>query len=161
MKEKVFTMGRVVIMSGVSGSGKSTLAYEFAGGNAYAIVSADNYFLDIAGIYKFNPKKLQEAHNHCFRAYMDLLRETKYPVICVDNTNTSVAEIAPYMLAASAYGWEAEVHTVVCECEDDLHICAERNAHGVPYSAIQSQYFRLRQRQLLPWWKSSYTSMKV
>jgi len=48
-------------------SGKSTLVNKLKDlySKSYAICSADNYFLDSQGIYRFNRDKIAEAHKVC------------------------------------------------------------------------------------------------
>lgn len=73
---------------------------------------------------------------------------TWIPDVVVDNTNTTVAEIAPYAALALAYGHELEIVTLDC----DPAIGAKRNTHGVPLAACNAMHLRLADRQLPPWW---------
>ena len=157
-------MKKVIVLSGVSGSGKSFFAAKImremrerdkTGYEEYSKVSADDYFTDENGRYIFNAAMLGEAHNECFRAFLWDMQQDKNNLIIVDNTNCSNEEIAPYMRAGRAFGYDCEIMTVVTE---NLAACAARNSHGVPLSSIQEQYKRLINRKLLPWWKSSEVS---
>ena len=74
------------------------------------IVGADDFFEGSEG-YRFDKTKLAEAHGQCFRRFIDFL-DVDVDLVIVDNTNTTTEEIAPYMLGASAYGYEAEVITI-------------------------------------------------
>lgn len=157
---------KVGILSGVSGSGKSHYAngqcmiVERAGGRS-SIVSADDFFM-VDGVYTFDPTKLSEAHGLCFRAYIELLNSGLHmrfspeigQRIIVDNTNTTAIEIAPYVLAAQAYGWEVEIITIWCN-ERVFDKVAARNVHGVPYDSVGMQHQRIVDRILPPWWKST------
>ena len=167
-------MRKVVVLSGVSGSGKSTharnLILEYLGIQVpdevtmdmllavtpdddprctFSYCSADRYFMK-DGEYQFNPSELTAAHNSCFLAYISALLEEKELVI-VDNTNLSEVEIAPYILAAGAYDYEAEIITLRCS----MAMCTERNIHGVTERGIENQWMRLMKRSLPPWWKNT------
>lgn len=127
-------MRKVIVLSGCSGSGKSEYVKKFgkiAGpshavpidvtpehvslseGDYVGIVSADTFFINAEGEYKFEGAKLPEAHALCFRSFIRALQTKSFyhQYLFVDNTNTTTVEIAPYMLAASAFGWPAEVLT--------------------------------------------------
>lgn len=157
-------MKQVKILSGVSGSGKSTYATNLQNENEAdmrgtyycTIFSADNYFM-IDGEYRFDPAKLGEAHAKCFREYIETLNAdtTWCDLVIVDNTNATVAEIAPYVLGAQAYGWDVEIITLMCGSEDDVKVCAARNSHGASLSSVLAQHKQLCERELMPWWKSS------
>jgi predicted kinase len=149
----------VIVMSGMSGSGKSTYAKALAAErNVKAwIVSADDFFTNNpSGEYIFEPAKIGEAHGACFRMFMDGVLD-KRPLIIVDNTNTTVEEISPYMLAAGAYGYTSEVITV----KIPLLFAMERNQHGVPKEEIGAQYLRIEHRVLPPWWNASEVVKKA
>jgi predicted kinase len=135
-------MKQVIVLQGLPGSGKSTFARQLNG----LIASADHTFETPTG-YQFDPSRIGEAHNNCFRAVIEALQRGE-PLVIVDNTNTSVAEMAPYMLAAGAYGYEAKVLRVLCSVETAL----ERNVHGVPEPAIRAMAEALETVELPPWW---------
>lgn len=163
---------RVKILSGVSGCGKSTLACELLaahspdGENPYSVicVSADQFFM-VNGEYKYEHGKIGEAHSKCFRNFLDAIGgNPAYSVnlVVVDNTNTTVAEIAPYVLAASAFGYEHEIITIVHPNDhkyrdsdrDWMYAkqCAARNTHGVSVHAILAQVKRIELRVLPSHW---------
>jgi len=162
-------MRNVIVMSGVSGSGKSTyVKNRFV--RYFEVVSADDFF-ETSGKYKFDASKLSEAHGTCFRNFIEALQsETEF--VIVDNTNTTCEEIAPYMLGAQAYGYEAEIITLrepgflpgPSEGAHDgtleyLALCAARNSHGVGANSIFQQHSRLQKRTLPPWWKNTDVSL--
>jgi predicted kinase len=142
-------MKRVIILQGVSGSGKST--YIKNNCDHAEVCSADHYFM-VDGEYKFDPSKLGKAHQACFRGFVEWLQDLQSAVdlMFVDNTNTTVAEVAPYYFAAEAYG--AEVKIVYLEC--DSEIAAQRNAHSVPLRSVQAMEARLNcfADRMPPWW---------
>jgi predicted kinase len=144
----------VTVLSGISGSGKSTYIKHCCGGAE--VVSADHYFMDrVTGEYKFNPSKLSEAHGECFRRLIDAINR-KVDHIVVDNTNTTESEISPYMLAAQAFGYDAEVIILTAPegmgQAEYIERCAARNSHGVPPQGVAAQAKRLLERSLPPWW---------
>lgn len=144
-------------MQGVSGSGKSTKAEEIMNDYNHAVlVSADLYFMQEGG-YKFDPSKLGEAHQSCLRNFLDLITgagldhsESGPDLVIVDNTNTQLWEMAPYIQTAAAYGHEIEVIRCVCPVEK----AAGRNLHGVPEEAVQGMASRLEKP--LPFWPCTF-----
>ena len=137
---------KVVILCGVSGAGKSTRTQrEYPEAFVY---SADLFFMK-DGEYKFDPKNLSEAHGTCLREFVDGLKD-KQSLIVVDNTNTSVAEIAPYAALALAYGYELEIEILKVDAE----VAAARNQHGVPKATIVKMAERINnlKNELPSWW---------
>ena len=152
---------KVIVLRGVSGSGKSTIAQRIFDAAAAkgeeqhaAIVSADQYFIDADGVYRFDPSMLGEAHGECLRTFTDLLttldESIKEAVIIVDNTNTTTVECAPYMALASAYGWRASMVTI----DIDPRKAALRNVHGVSEETVDAQFTRIKydDAKLPPFW---------
>lgn len=165
-------MRKVVIMSGCAGSGKSKFVEQIVQGHIqpnvplrHFVCSADNFFFDETGNYVFDASKLSEAHGWCFRNFIeemrygcDHFRSTDHLII-VDNTNTTTEEVAPYILGASAYGYEPEIiqfsvpNPSSVDFVNYVERCATRNKHGVSYSAVASQCRRLIDFNPMPWWK--------
>jgi tRNA uridine 5-carbamoylmethylation protein Kti12 len=145
---------KITILCGIPGSGKST----YLGKNLpnALICSADLY----PGLYTypegpnnptFNPSLLPKAHAACLRRFVGYVTcddPQDAPDVVVDNTNTTIAEIAPYAALALAYGHELEIVTLACDPETG----ARRNTHGVPLAACQAMADRLYSRTLPPWW---------
>jgi hypothetical protein len=170
-------MKKVIVMSGVSGSGKSTYAEKILNETQGVKVSADHFFMK-DGVYAFDVAKLGAAHADCFRRFINFINETHFTtcdtkenVVVVDNTNCTEAEISPYMLASAAFGWEAEIITLVpkkslatpseyfkmCNQRTEyFKMCAQRNAHGVSLNVIENQWYRLSHRGLPPYWKNTF-----
>ena len=91
---------QVIIMQGISGSGKSTKAHEIAEKHSAIgcrVVSADDLFT-INGTYNFDPTLLGEAHKQCMRSFLAALQNPEVGLVIVDNTNTTLVEMAPYYL---------------------------------------------------------------
>lgn len=141
----------VTIMRGIPGSGKSTYLEEhwldkLPPFRSHVLVSADHYFEGPEG-YKFDPSKLGEAHETCMRNFVrSVYLGTTY--IAVDNTNISVAEIAPYYSVARAFGYNVEI----VNCFTPTDIASQRNVHGVPASACERMANALAEQKLPPFW---------
>lgn len=137
---------KVTLLRGVPGSGKST--YVQAHMPDALVVSADAYFVR-DGIYQFNPAKLPQAHAACLRVFVQALQGCVGQVV-VDNTNTTVAEVAPYAALALAYGYELEVVNL----QVNPAVAAARNVHGVPAASVEAMAQRLAVEtpRLPPWW---------
>lgn len=127
-------MKKVIVVSGISGSGKSTYAHTLTA-NGGVILSADDYFTGYdTRPYSFDSTLLGKAHAMCFKLYVEQLQHalSEDRLVIVDNTNTTAVEIAPYMLAADAFGYLAEVHTLRCGSWNEVDMCLQRNRHEVP-----------------------------
>lgn len=121
------------IMQGIPGSGKSTKAESLLTHTC----SADAYFVGGDGTYTFNPAHLGKAHTQCMREFLSLVHRGLH--VCVDNTNTTLEEMVPYVRVAQAMGYMVRVHTHVCPPD----IAADRNTHGVPLSVCVRMSRRL------------------
>jgi len=139
-------MNKCYILQGISGSGKSTfIEARFPDSLVY---SADHFFTR-DGEYLFDQAKLKDAHAWCFRRFMAACRNGDNPIV-VDNTNTSVWEIAPYYRVAEVLGYEATILRLVCSPT----VAFARNAHAVPLDVINHQHNRMIDQtpHLPPWW---------
>ena len=126
----------VTILVGVPGSGKSHHTASLTGA---VVVSADHYFVELGGgTYAFDPTKLGAAHGQCLRRYTEALQRGEAHVV-VDNTNTTLVEVSPYVSLALAYGYEVEVVRVRCPVE----VAASRNTHGVGEGAVRAMDARI------------------
>ncbi|MFB6373670.1 MAG: ATP-binding protein [Bradymonadaceae bacterium] len=122
---------KVIILRGTSGSGKTTWAKRAKRDKLQgvtSIVSADNYFYQVAGDdeseYDFDPNRLQEAHDLCFGKFMRRLRDGLDNVI-VDNTNMTLGEVNPYRMVARF----ADAAITVVEFRCPPEIAARRSDH--------------------------------
>jgi hypothetical protein len=135
------------------------------------VFSADHFF-ERSGEYKFNLDFLGDAHNACLKGFLDAVRNTAPTKVYVmrgvpgsgkssyvknvtegivcDNTNIGVAELAPYVASALAYGHDVTVVRVLC----DPAVAAARNVHGVPANVVKAKAEWLaRSGNLPPYWK--------
>ena len=139
---------KVTILRGIPGSGKSTYAATI---DDAVVVSADNYFAR-GGAYTFDASELGAAHAACLRAFLAYLQGGGWTHIVVDNTNTTVAEIAPYYALAEAYGADVEIVTLAT---DAIDACTARGVHGVPRRVVMNIAVRLNieNSRMPPRWK--------
>ena len=127
-------MPLVFIVRGVSGSGKSTVAEILSQLPKTVVVSADNYFLDINGVYNFDASNLGQAHQYCFEMFkMELLSGND---VVVDNTNTTQAEMGKYLEYAEERG-----HGVISLVVENRH--GNDSVHNVPLEVRKKQEARL------------------
>lgn len=155
---------KVVILRGGSGAGKSTWIRKNIPSEDSAIFSTDSFFIEGDGTYNFDITKLSEYHAQCLAGFINicsgevshLSREGRLVgTVVVDNTNTSIAEFAPYAAVALAYGHDLRIVTFVY----DPVAAYRRNKHGTPLDACMRQHARLTSdTDLIPaWWKHEYT----
>ena len=145
----------VVILRGPSGAGKSTYAKKHY--PSAVVCSADSFFM-VEGEYRFDPKRLPEAHNECLRQFTHAVssHDSQSDRIVVDNTNTTVAEVSPYAALALAYGHSLEIVTLV----GDPVKAARRNVHLVPAPAVVAMAKRIEEQTAFfpPWWPNRVVS---
>lgn len=134
-------MKKLYILISVSGGGKSTYALKLLKDNpTLAVCSADHFFVDSNGVYKFDAQKLGQAHQKC-QVDAGIAMAKGLPVV-VDNTNLKWGDISPYIRIASVHGYE--ISFILFDAQEaDLPMLAERNRHGVPEAAIKRQYNNL------------------
>lgn len=138
----------VIVLRGCSGSGKSTYVASLEGD--VVVHSADHFFY-VDGEYCFDPSKLPAAHGKCFRDFIDSVKSLgNETTIVVDNTNTTMAETAPYAAAGGHYGHSVKIVTLVVDPE----VAHARNQHGVPLATVKAQHKRLVESvgTFPPWW---------
>lgn len=144
---------RIVILRGVSGSGKSSYAQQLAAEQEsllnVAICSADSYFMQ-DGKYQFDGSKLGEAHRSCFASFVAKVEIGRYNLIIVDNTNTRLWEISPYLQYGLIHAKPDKDSIEVVRCVCDPEEAFERNAHGVTLKNIKRMSQRME--NLLPYW---------
>lgn len=133
-----------IILRGISGAGKSTYARRYF--PDAAVVSADEYFVQ-DGSYAFDAQKLQEAHEYCFRRFLDAIVRGER-AIAIDNTNVELYEISPYLLAARAFGYRPTIITLVC----DAATAEARGIHGVPAEKIRRKADRVARIRIPSSW---------
>lgn len=153
------------ILAGHSGVGKTTDALGSVADlpiDQYRICSANDYFYTDDGEYDFKPMELPHAHAECLRNFISAC-QAGLPLVIVDNTNTNIAEIAPYQLVASAYGYEVRIEAWLSPDLTVLSKAAARNIHGVPLNTAVMQQARLEDtiENAPPWWDIQTTEVTL
>ena len=145
----------VIIMRGVPGSGKSHLVNGckemLADPSSVAVCSADDYFSEAAGGYKFATHLLPKAHAHCLGKFVRALSERK-KVVVVDNTNSKLWEYRVYVFVCEVLGLKCHVLEIPCEYPSLTAMFCSRNVHGVDAAVVS----RLVQR-----WERDSTAVYV
>jgi len=142
---------RVFILRGLSGSGKSALAKDIVEGDVITVCSADDYpgLYDSDGNIRFS--KRDHAHDWCYARFCEALQRGESWVV-VDNTNTTLMEMAPYRMEARRNHVPVEFIHVTSDATDKE--LAENNRHNVPEHSIAAQ--RARWEKLPPFWEKEY-----
>lgn len=144
---------KVLVLRGISGSGKSTFTDRLKAAvlleadrvqdppPCFVVVSADKHMVNSEGQYCFDPRRLSEVHQKSLRSFMLAIveKERNGKLIVVDNTNTTLVEMAPYVQLALAMEWEVKVLTFLCEPSEAY----SRSRHGVPSASLLKQHLRL------------------
>ena len=148
---------KITIMQGLPGWGKTTLI-PTNDGKTRIVVSADNFFIDANGEYKFDGSKLPEAHATCLREYVSVVtsKDGQPDELVVDNTNTTVGEVAPYYALAQAFGCEVRILALSGTPEEG----AERNVHGVSLDTCKRLFDNLVTfNYTMPkWWNRAWVA---
>lgn len=92
--------------------------------------SADDFFVNAAGEYHWDAKRIQEAHQVTQKRALKYVELGMSPII-IDNTNTMCWEAKPYVEAAVAAGYAIEVlQPSTPWCFDPVEL-GKRNKHNV------------------------------
>jgi len=138
--EPTTTPPQMIILQGISGAGKSEAAYLISQAIGATIYSTDDFFMDREGNYAFDGRKLPEYHSKNLCAAIKHMGDYKIPKpLIIDNTNTTLWEVQPYLEAARLAGFTPSILRI----EAPIDIAFARCAHNVPLSTIQDQASRL------------------
>lgn len=144
---------RVIVMRGITGAGKDTWIKNNLDFSKLVICSTDSFFTDpVTKKYNFDLSKLSEFHGENlknFIRYCSMQYDTE--ILVCNNTNLSVAEYAPYVAIAQAYGHKVEIITI----KTDPTVAAKRNIHGVPEDRVMKMAEALEKgtADMPPWYK--------
>ena len=129
-------------MRGLPGSGKSILSTLLAGvTDSGVILSADDYFVDRRGIYRYNPNDIGKAHEVCKTNCKAAMVASQNPII-IDNTNTQTWEMLPYVELALDFQYRIYVIEPTTAWKNNVRTLAEKNSHGVPFDKIKAMHGR-------------------
>lgn len=127
----------VILLRGVSGSGKNFTA-DFIK-SLYpktVIASADDYYTEKYGEYKWNYQEIGAAHEYCRNKFIKAL-ENKVKVIICCNTNATEKQFNFYIETAKEYKYN--VISLVVENRADT-----KNIHNVPEKSLELQAINIR-----------------
>ena len=134
-------MSKFIFVRGLPGSGKTRLARKLAEQVTGAVmVSADDFF-EVEGEYRFDPRKLGEAHASCMRRTLQAMRD-KVPLIIVHNTGSQAWEVENYLEAALLAGYKVEIYEIAVGRAEDLLRFFKRQSHGVPAETFGAMFLR-------------------
>lgn len=129
---------RLFLVRGLPGTGKTTLAHKIA--SPGQVFSADDYFTDASGVYRFDPSRLKEAHADCLDRAKAAMEQGESD-IAVANTFTRLWEMKAYHEAALSRDYFVVEIDLYDGDLTDAEL-AERNVHGVPLDTISAMYSR-------------------
>jgi|ETNmetMinimDraft_19_1059907.scaffolds.fasta_scaffold18817_2 predicted kinase len=128
----------VTILRGLPGSGKSTYARKHHGGAV--ICSADSFFVDEEGNYRFQKLRIADAHQHCLNRFITAVLADERDVV-VDNTNTCLWEYEKYILLGKKYGYSIRIIRMHAD-ESNLESLVVRNVHNVDRRTMRHMFDR-------------------
>jgi len=138
-------MTTLYIIRGLPGSGKSTYARTMAWYLGISYFEADQYFIDYAGNYNFDYKKLGVAHAQCKKNVFNELEHGRN--VIVSNTFTTVSEMDDYVqYALNNIG----ANIVIVQCN-----ASYGSVHNVPEAAMDRMRKRFVETEKLPYWEQS------
>lgn len=141
-------MVTVHVLQGLPGSGKTTFVRRQCRAESTTICSADRFLVGDDGVYRFTPERVQAAHEHCLRAFVEALQTGASKHVVVDNTNLTVAEMAPYIALGRAYGAQIRIWHL----DASPAVCRARQRHPVPADTWATMMQQLDEFSAPPWW---------
>uniref|UniRef100_A0A1I8NVI5 NEDD4-binding protein 2-like 1 n=1 Tax=Stomoxys calcitrans TaxID=35570 RepID=A0A1I8NVI5_STOCA len=137
----------LILMRGPPGVGKTYTAHEIV--KTFVdlqspfdhiedfIFSADDYFYNSKGVYRYNVKYLSEAHEFNQNRVREKAMSGFSPII-VDNTNLKLWEMMPYVKYAVQNGYTIEIVEPKPSWSKCAGKLAQRNIHGVAAEKIRT-----------------------
>jgi len=141
---------KLIILRGLPGSGKTTLAKQIA--NNYGLIfSTNDYFYQKDGSYKFNAKKLKDAHFWNQDRATHAMSKNK-PLIIINNNHIRKWEARPYIEVALKYNYDIEIIETDTPWRNNINELATRNNFNVPIKVIEN---------MLNDWESDFTITNI
>jgi predicted kinase len=121
----------LTLVRGLPGSGKSTLARRIIADCRYHFEADQFWHENESGEYKFDAKRLPEAHEWCRDRAQEALLEGHSVV--VSNTFTTIKELRPYFVLANRF----DIIPTVYICQNQFN-----NIHNVPEETLKKMKAR-------------------
>ncbi|WP_430474601.1 ATP-binding protein [Thalassospira lucentensis] len=116
----------LTLIRGLPGSGKSTLADNLAQQTGATHLEADQFMVDRSGQYRFDARRLRDAHRQCETSCDDNLSAGNSVIVA--NTFTEIWEMQAYLDMAERH----RVPLQIIACHGKFE-----NIHGVPDDKIK------------------------
>jgi len=108
--------------------------------------------------YKFDFERMSAAHSLCIDHFAYDIKAGGFNHVIVNNTNTGIAEIAPYMALAQGMKYfsanNPEIHIVHFDCSPE--VAAKRNIHGLDLDKCKAFHEQLARTLSKEIWPSSW-----
>ena len=124
----------------LQGSGKSSVSKYLSKRFGHVICSADSFFTNKDGEYKFDGEALSSAHQFCFDRAVKAMEEGHSVII--DNTNSRKSEYKKYLKEASLKGFHTSIVEIYCCDSERAKLFSKRSVHDVPLKSIMSMEAR-------------------
>lgn len=128
-------MPHFIFMRGLPGSGKSTLAHAIAQAEGGHVFSADDFFADEDGVYRFDGRRIRDAHDDT-RRRIDAVAALGARLIIIDNTSLRMADMIEYLRLAARHGAEVSTRVPNTPWVWNVEECARRTVHGLSAETI-------------------------
>jgi MoxR-like ATPase len=125
---------KLVLMRGMPGAGKTTFVNSWLSTldlSDTVVVSADSFFEDKDGHYRFNANELPAAHAACRRLAEEALGAKK--LVIVDNTNMRARDVQDYLRMANGRVMAIDLQPA----GSDAVKCANRGIHAPRAAALR------------------------
>lgn len=125
------------ILRAAPGSGKTTyVKNNFP--NAI-VCSADDYFINKNGVYKWFFEGAGKAHKACYEKFKSAV-EAQKPLVVLDNTNTLLSDFRHYIKLAKEHKYKIKI----IRLEKPIEQILGRNVHDVPNENVIKMYNRMQ-----------------
>lgn len=150
------------LLRGAPGSGKSTLAeilnLKYPGS---VVCSADNYFVGRNGVYRWDRRKLPEAHESCHLTAEKTCGQGR--ILIVDNSNVRIWEMDFYFQLAQRHSYVVVLVETKTSWRHDVDQLADRTIHDVASGEIEHKLrsFKVAIPNYFGWFLNEVDSMEL